>query len=70
VITVVKTAWHRGISGPNVCEGLKFLFRQATVFCLGYCLSKYKMTRYSKNLGVMAPRALLPMPMAWNSIDG
>jgi len=28
-----------------------FDFRQATVFCLGYRLSKHKMNRYAKNLG-------------------
>jgi len=33
----------------------KFDFRRVTVFCLGYRPSKHKMTRYAKNLGVMAP---------------
>ena len=28
-----------------------FDFRRATVFCLGYRISKHKMTRYAKNLG-------------------
>jgi len=35
-----------------------FDFRWATVFCLGYRLSKHKMTRYAKNVGGMAPWAL------------
>jgi len=34
-----------------------FDFRLATVFCLGYRLSKHKMTRYFKNLGGMEPWA-------------
>ena len=36
-----------------------FYFRGATVFCLGYRLSKHKMTGYSKNLGSVA---LWPLP--------
>jgi len=32
-----------------------FDFRRATVFCLGYRLSKHKMIRYSINLGVVDP---------------
>jgi len=32
-----------------------FDFGRAMVFCLGYCLSKRKMTRYAKNLGGMGP---------------
>jgi len=32
-----------------------FDFSRATVFSLGYRLSKRKMTTYSKNVGVMTP---------------
>jgi len=46
------------INSPNISERGKKLgaakilyFRLATVFCMGYRLSKHKMTRYSKNLG-------------------
>ena len=34
-----------------------FDFTRATVFCLGYRLSKHKMTRYAKNLGGHGPLA-------------
>jgi len=34
-------------------------FKRATVFCLGYRLSKHKTTRYVRNLGVHSP--LLPL---------
>jgi len=40
-----------------------FDFRLATVFCLGYRLSKHKMTRYFKNLGVHDPVGPLATPM-------
>ena len=46
----------------SAVTSLKFLgakmlnFRQITLFCLGYHLSKHKMTIYAKNLGGMAPR--------------
>jgi len=32
--------------------GAKILdFKLATIFCIGYCLSKHKITRHSKHLG-------------------
>jgi len=42
-----------GVASPKIAwEAKIFDFRLATVFCLGYRLSKHKMTRYSINLGV------------------
>jgi len=35
-------------------------FRLATVFCMGYRLSKHKMTRYYKNLGRGWPLSSYP----------
>ena len=40
-----------------------FDFRRITLFCLGYRLSKHKMTICSKNLGGMAPLAHLAAAM-------
>jgi len=41
-----------------------FYFRRATAFCLGYLLSKQKITGYSKNVGgAKGPRTLLATPM-------
>jgi len=43
-------------------EGAKiFYFRLTTVFCVGYRLSKHKMTRYSKNLRRPWPPLATPM---------
>jgi len=51
--------------GVKRFEGAKmFDFRRKTLFCLGYRLSKHKMTIYSKHLGAIVPLAPLEMPMA------
>jgi len=47
--TVAQPAWNFG-------GGEMFNFRQITLFCMGYHLSRYKMTIYAKILGGMAPR--------------
>jgi len=39
-------------SQPKILEGAKmFDFRRMALFCLGYRLSKHKMTIYAKNFG-------------------
>jgi len=45
--------WH---NQPKVLLGAKsFDLKRATVFCVGYRLSKHKMTRYAKNNGGHGP---------------
>jgi len=57
----------RGVASPKCLGGKTFDFRGVTVFCLGYHLSKHKMTRYSKNLcGAMARRP--PLRLWWSAI--
>jgi len=47
-----------------------FDFRRKTLFCLGYRLSKHKMTIYSKNSEGMAPLGPPgPMPPAGALLD-
>ena len=57
---LVRTSKHfvenwfaaRGVDSLNSYWGGKsFDIKRATVFPLGYCLSKHKMTRYARNLG-------------------
>jgi len=48
-----REMWHHRSGRGNKSVDL----RRATVFCLGHCLSKHKMTRNAKNLGVMATLA-------------
>jgi len=44
---------HSGVASTKNCLGGKnFNFDWATVFCLGYCPSKHKVTRYAKILKV------------------
>jgi len=43
-----------------------FDFMRVTVFCLGNRLSKHKITRYVKNLGVMAPWLRLCFMGLWS----
>jgi len=51
---------------PKIFFGDKsFVFMQATVFCLGYRLSKHKMTRYASNLS--GPLPPLTKPLFWLS---
>jgi len=44
-----------GVASRKIEGGKNFNFRRATVFCLGYRLSKHEITRYAKIWGVMAP---------------
>jgi len=58
------------VANPKVWVGQKYWgggildFRQITLFCLGYRLSRHKMTISSKNLGSRGP---LAAPMARNT---
>ena len=58
-----------GAARPKIFgEAIHFYFKWAAVFCLGHCLSKHKMTRYTRNLGGgMAPWPQLTTPMRWES---
>jgi len=59
-----------GVASPkiwgskNFGGGKMFDFRRITLFSLEKCLSKHKMTIFSKNLGVMAPLASPGYPYA------
>ena len=62
VLPQLKTLSFQWPSEPKHLEeanqfgGAKmFDFGRKTVFCLGHSSSKYEMTRYAKNFGVMAP---------------
>jgi len=52
-----------GVASPkiwgvkNIGVAKMFAFRRITLFCLEKCLSKHKMTIFSKTLGGMAPLA-------------
>jgi len=43
---------------------LSRLRQRATAFCLGYRLSKHKMTRYARNFGAWPPWTPLATPMS------
>jgi len=44
-----------GVAAAQNFGGDCFGFRRMTLFCLGYRLSKHKMTIYAKNLGCYVP---------------
>jgi len=51
--THAKHKQHR--SQAKILGGKYFDFKGETVFCLGYCLLKHKITRHARNLGDMVP---------------
>ena len=55
VIYLLLLAAHSGVVSPKFGGAKLFDFRRVTVFCLGYCLSKHKTTKYAKNLGGCPP---------------
>ena len=60
-----QPCWKQWHSKPKSLWGYIFYFRLTTLFCLGYRLSKHKMTRYSKNLGGLC--GPLAAPIVGNS---
>jgi len=46
---VNRQSWNSRVASPKFWRTKDFDFRQVTVFCLGNCLSKHKMTKYVRN---------------------
>ena len=57
--TLIVSGWDltptSGVASPKLFLRGKSDFRRATVFCVGCCFSRHKMTRYAKTLGGHGP---------------
>jgi len=59
----MKVVTSSSVAKSNIFGGPNTLFKRATVFCSGHCLSKHKMIKYARNWEGVASMPPLSAPM-------